>query len=94
MEHEICLNCGSKKVIRNKVDFKVYGISLGKFPAEVCSACGEEVFDEATSDKINKIAKEKGIISIVITINIRINHFLDKILYQILILDKLLYKYF
>lgn len=56
-----CLNCGSSGVKKKKIDFKVYGISLGKFPAEVCSKCGEEVFDEATSDKIDKVAKERGL---------------------------------
>ena len=56
-----CLNCGSNSVKKKKVDFKVYGISLGKFEAEVCSKCGEEVFDEATSDKIDEVAKERGL---------------------------------
>ncbi len=56
-----CLNCGSSGVKKKKIDFKVYGIFLGKFPAEVCSKCGEEVFDEVTSDKIDKIAKERGL---------------------------------
>ena len=56
-----CLNCGSSKIKRKKIDFKVYGISLGKFDAEVCSKCGEEIFDEATSDKIDKVAKERGL---------------------------------
>lgn len=56
-----CLNCGSNKAEKKKVDFKVYGISLGKFEAEVCSKCGEEIFDEATSDRIDKIAKKRGL---------------------------------
>ena len=47
---------------RNKKDrLKVYGISLGKFEAEVCNNCGEEVFSEEVSDKIDEIAKEKGL---------------------------------
>lgn len=56
-----CLNCGSQKVKKKKVDFEVYGISLGKFEAEVCSKCGEEIIDEAVSDKIEKVAKERGL---------------------------------
>ena len=56
-----CLNCGSKNAKKKKVDFKVYGISLGKFDAEVCLKCGEEVFDEATSGKIDNIAKKRGL---------------------------------
>ena len=56
-----CSNCDRENVIIKKVDFKLYGISLGKFEAEVCSYCGEEVFSEDVSDKIDKIAKEKGL---------------------------------
>jgi len=56
-----CLNCGSSKVKKKRVDFKVYGISLGKFEAEVCSKCGEEITNEATFDKIEKVAKERGL---------------------------------
>lgn len=44
-----------------KIDFKIYGVSLGKFNAEVCSDCGEEVFSEEVSDQMDKIAKEKGL---------------------------------
>jgi len=56
-----CANCGNKDVELKKVDFKVYGISLGKFEAEVCNRCGEEVFSEEVSDKIDGIAKKKGL---------------------------------
>jgi len=61
LKKSLCCNCGSSKVKKKKVDFKVYGESLGKFEAEVCSKCGEEVFDEVTSNKIDKVAKEKGL---------------------------------
>ena len=37
------------------------GKNLGKFNAEVCSKCGEEVFNEDVSDKIEKKAKELGL---------------------------------
>ncbi len=56
-----CANCGSNNVELKKVDFKVYGISLGKFEAEVCNKCGEEIFSEEVSDKIDKASKEKGL---------------------------------
>lgn len=56
-----CYICEKGYMKKKKVDFKVYGISLGKFDAEVCSKCGETFFDEATSDKIDKTAKEKGL---------------------------------
>ena len=56
-----CPNCNSRNVEIKKVDFKLYGISLGKFEAEVCNNCGEEVFSEEVSDEIDKIAKKKGL---------------------------------
>lgn len=31
------------------------------FPAEVCAKCGEEVFTEETSARIDELAKEKGL---------------------------------
>ena len=55
-----CEECGGK-IIHKKVDFSMYGISLGKFPAEVCTKCGEEVFSEEVSDEIEKKTKEKGL---------------------------------
>jgi hypothetical protein len=55
-----CSECGGK-VIKKKVDFSMYGVSLGKFDAEVCSKCGEELFDEETSKKIDESAKKKGL---------------------------------
>ena len=55
-----CFACGGK-VERKKVPFNMYGIKLGNFEAEVCTKCGEVVFDEKVSDQIDKVAKEKGI---------------------------------
>ncbi len=55
-----CDECGGK-IVNKKAEFSLYGISLGKFPAEVCSKCGEKIFTEETSDKIDKAAKEKGL---------------------------------
>ena len=60
MERKICEECKGK-IIKKKVEFKLYGETLGKFPAEVCLKCGEKVFDEETSDKIDEIAKKKGL---------------------------------
>lgn len=60
MDRKICEECKGK--IKNKeVEVKIYGESLGFFNAQVCSQCGEEVFDEETSDKIDEIAKKKGL---------------------------------
>ena len=60
MEKQKCEECGGK-LVKKEVDFTMYGIILGKFPAEVCTKCGEELFDEKTSEEIDKIAKEKGL---------------------------------
>ncbi len=52
-----CVLCGGnlKKKI---VDYKVYGKSLGKFPAEVCEKCNEQWFNEETSKKIEQAEKK------------------------------------
>lgn len=43
------------------VEHKEFGVSLGKFPAKVCSSCGEAFFDSETVDKIQLKSKEKGL---------------------------------
>ncbi|MAE13317.1 hypothetical protein CMO92_02020 [Candidatus Woesearchaeota archaeon] len=60
MKRTRCEECNGK-IIKKKIDFRLYGISLGLFPAEVCTQCGEEIFDEETSDKIDAVAKAKGL---------------------------------
>lgn len=60
MKRKVCEEC-SGRIVKKKVEFTLYGESLGFFPAEVCVKCGEEVFDEATSDKIDEVAKNKGL---------------------------------
>ena len=60
MERKKCEECGGK-IVKKEIEFSMYGVNLGKFLAEVCEKCGEEVFDEETSEKIDKIAKEKGL---------------------------------
>jgi len=59
---QICYPICEKGGMENKqVDFKIYGVSLGKFPAQVCDSCGETFFSESTSDKIDELAKKKGL---------------------------------
>ena len=60
MERQKCEECGNK-IVKKQVDFSIYGVNIGKFPAEVCTKCGEEVFDEKTSEEIDKITKQKGL---------------------------------
>ena len=55
-----CDECNGK-VVRKKVDFALYDVSLGKFEAEVCTKCGEELFSEEASGEIDKVAKKRGL---------------------------------
>lgn len=60
MKRKKCEECGGK-ITRKLIPFKMYGIKLGDFPAEICDKCKEEVYDEETVGKINEIAKQKGL---------------------------------
>jgi len=60
MEETNCDQCGGK-LLRKSVEYTLLGVNLGRFNAQVCSSCGEQLFDEQESDKITKSAKEKGI---------------------------------
>ncbi len=60
MKRKTCEECGGR-IERKKVEFAVYGESLGLFSAEVCTKCGEELFDDETSDRIDEVAKKKGL---------------------------------
>ena len=59
--NEKCYICENDNLLRRKVDYKLYGVSLGKFYAEVCDKCGETFFDEDTSKRMTEIAKKKGL---------------------------------
>ena len=58
---EKCYICEKGKLENKKVDYPLYGISLGKFNAQVCTKCKEVFFDENTSKRMTEIAKEKGL---------------------------------
>ena len=55
-----CDNCNAS-MKRRIVDYEMFGVKLGKFEAIACDKCGEKLFDEETSNKIDRAAKEKGI---------------------------------
>ncbi len=59
--NEKCYLCGKGELVKRKVDVRPYGISIGKFDASVCGACGETFFSEQASDKIDAVAKKKGL---------------------------------
>ena len=89
MKEENCYMCEKGNLTKKKVDFKIYGVNLGKFEAEVCNKCNEVFFDEKASEEINKVAKQKGLwglsahtkinqvgTSIAVTINKKISEFM------------------
>ncbi len=60
MERTTCEECGGR-IIKKEVEYVFLGERLGDFPAEVCTKCSEEVFDEAITKKIAELAKKKGL---------------------------------
>ncbi|HLD05690.1 MAG TPA: hypothetical protein VJG90_08275 [Candidatus Nanoarchaeia archaeon] len=56
-----CYLCEKGTLSRKKVDYELYGTSLGKFMAETCNACGEIFFSENVSKKMTELAKKKGL---------------------------------
>jgi hypothetical protein len=55
-----CPICNGKLKM-TKTEFSFYDVSFGKFNAEICQKCGEKFFTEEASDKIDQIAKKKGL---------------------------------
>ena len=55
-----CEECGGK-IVKRIVNYDYLGEYIGKFEAEVCSRCGETVFDEGVSKKIENKVKELGL---------------------------------
>lgn len=55
-----CVLCEGK-LKKKIVDYKVYGKSIGKFPAMICDSCGEQWFDEKTALKIEETEKKAGL---------------------------------
>jgi hypothetical protein len=56
-----CYLCEKGYLVKKKVEQKLYGESIGWFPAEACNKCGEVFFDEKTSEEMTDIAKAKGL---------------------------------
>lgn len=55
-----CEECGGSVVVR-AIEYSYLGEAVGKFPAEVCTKCGETVFDEQASEQIERRVKQKGL---------------------------------
>ncbi|MBI2106257.1 AbrB/MazE/SpoVT family DNA-binding domain-containing protein [Candidatus Woesearchaeota archaeon] len=56
-----CPICDNGKLKSGEIEETMFGIYLGKFPAEICDRCGESFTSEEMTKKIEMIAKEKGI---------------------------------
>jgi hypothetical protein len=59
-DEDLCWEC-EKKMKDKKVDYSLYGVKIGTFPAKVCEKCNETYFSEETSYKMTRIAKQKGL---------------------------------
>ena len=55
-----CTACGGK-VMKKKIEVAMAGTGLGEFDGYRCGKCGEEWFDEKTVDRIQEIARKKGV---------------------------------
>ncbi|MCG2760668.1 MAG: hypothetical protein L6407_05600, partial [Candidatus Delongbacteria bacterium] len=46
---------------KGKVEEEMFGVSLGKFDAEVCDCCGEAFFSLKETERMEAKAKELGV---------------------------------
>ncbi len=56
-----CPICEKGTLHHREITEEMFGVVLGRFPAEVCSSCGESLTDEETTRAIEAVAKKKGI---------------------------------
>ncbi|MBU2638227.1 MAG: AbrB/MazE/SpoVT family DNA-binding domain-containing protein [Nanoarchaeota archaeon] len=56
-----CPICNKGNLKKGKTKEYMCGVFLGDFPAVVCAKCKESFTDSATTKKIEKAAKEKGV---------------------------------
>ncbi len=56
-----CPICGSGELKKGEIEEEMFGISLGRYNAEICDTCGESFVDEATMRAIEQKARELGI---------------------------------
>lgn len=59
-DEDFCWECNGRMKDK-KIDYFLYGVKIGNFPAKACEKCGEAYFNEETSKKITQIAKRKGL---------------------------------
>lgn len=56
-----CPICEKGSLRNGEVEEEMFGVALGKFPAEICDKCSESFLDEEAMKKIEHRAKELGI---------------------------------
>jgi len=56
-----CYECEKGNLIKKKVEYRKYGILIGKYPAEVCTKCGEVFFDSSIVADIEEKVKKIGL---------------------------------
>ena len=56
-----CPICEKGVLRKGMIKESMFGVYLGDFPAQICSACEESFTDAATMQKIEEAAKKKGI---------------------------------
>ena len=56
-----CPSCDKGTLKEGKTSERMYGITLGTFPALVCDRCQESFTDKETTAKIEEQAKKKGV---------------------------------
>ncbi len=56
-----CPLCDKGTLKKGKIEEEMFGISLGKYDAEICDKCGESFLDDVAMKRIESKAKEIGI---------------------------------
>ena len=56
-----CYECEKGQLVRKSVEYKKYGLLIGKYPAEVCTKCGEVFFDSKAVGEIEEKVKNMGL---------------------------------
>lgn len=56
-----CPICEKGVLKKQKVSVDKFGVFVGNFEAEVCTACGEQIFDSKESAKIEARIKQLGL---------------------------------
>ncbi|MBI3034847.1 AbrB/MazE/SpoVT family DNA-binding domain-containing protein [Candidatus Woesearchaeota archaeon] len=56
-----CPVCEKGTLKKGNIEETMFGVYLGKFPAEICNKCNESFTDQKTTGAIQEAAKKKGI---------------------------------